>query len=177
MSGPYEIQVDSKLFDHLGKARLEKGAAGEVVMVIPRPGGRILLMTKRFYPCGIFRLPTGAVKPGETPEAAFAREMREETGFQVKAEQYFGRIDYVFVYGNERERFSSHVFLSEPTSDEIRPEDEEEEITEFREILPEALEDVARSLEGLAESTPEWAGWGKFRAIAHRFARQCVFGR
>lgn len=138
-------------------------------MVIPRTDGRVLLMTKRFYPPGLFRLPTGGMARGETAEAAFVREAREETGLTVEIDKYLGKIDYLLVYDDYRQSFTSHVFLAKPTDGDIAPEDDDEEITEFREVFPEELEQVAEDLEALKQTATEWAGWGRFRAVAHRF--------
>ena len=172
----YEIEIDSSMFDHLGKARINKGRASEVVMVIPRPGGRILVNTKRFYPAGVFRLLTGGIKLGEDPEKAFLREVKEETGLSAEVDRYLGRIDYDFIYGDERQNFASHVFLAKPTTGEFKPEDDKEEITEFRGVTLMELEEIACKLESLGEIAPEWASWGKFRAIAHRFVLEKTGG-
>lgn len=168
----HEIEIDSRLFEHLGKARIKKATTSEVVMVIPRTDGRVLLMIKRFYPQGLFRLPTGGMARGETPEAAFLREAREETGLPVEIDKYLGKIDYLFVYNGDRQSFTSYVFLAKPKDGNLAPEDEDEEITEFREVFPEELERVAEELEGLEQIAPEWAGWGRFRAVAHRFVAE-----
>ena len=51
------------------------------------PDGRVLLAQRPEgkYLAGLWEFPGGKVDPGETPEAALIRELREELGIQTKA--------------------------------------------------------------------------------------------
>jgi ADP-ribose pyrophosphatase YjhB (NUDIX family) len=52
--------------------------------VVRDPSGRLLLVRRGQPPAqGSWTLPGGRVEPGETPAAAAAREVREETGLDV----------------------------------------------------------------------------------------------
>jgi 8-oxo-dGTP diphosphatase len=51
------------------------------------PDGRVLLIERRWEPhTGCWALPGGHVDPGETSQAAAARELAEETGIDIAAE-------------------------------------------------------------------------------------------
>jgi 8-oxo-dGTP pyrophosphatase MutT (NUDIX family) len=64
-----------------------RGGAWEVVLVgRRRPRGAKLVWT----------IPKGHVEPGESPEAAALREVREETGLRAEVEQRLGDVTYWF---------------------------------------------------------------------------------
>jgi 8-oxo-dGTP pyrophosphatase MutT (NUDIX family) len=165
------LHVGENFFQEMSR-RLPKSTS-EVVMVIRRPGGRALISTKRFYPEGLYRLPTGKIKLGEDPEVAFLREAFEETGFEVIIEQDLGKLDYEFAHKEMTTEYSSHVFVSGETKEPPVPTDEREQITGYREIDLCGLDDLAKELNRLPEP---WTDWGRFRAVAHDFVfrKLCV---
>ena len=71
-----------------------------VAAVIHNQDGHLLLQEKLG---GVWSLPAGAIEPGETPEDALRREVREETGLVVGSADLvgvFGGSDYRYVYAN-----------------------------------------------------------------------------
>ncbi|MHB0913225.1 MAG: NUDIX hydrolase [Armatimonadota bacterium] len=163
------LEVGAEFFAEMDeRARL---SPGEVVMVVPRPGDKVLLSTKPFYPSGIYRLPTGKMLPGETPEEAFRREMAEETGFPPVG-TLIETICCLFTCGKDRVEFRSHVFLTPERAEEPAPADLDEELT-FRDAPVAELRAVAEELRSLAG---RWRDWGRWRAIAHDFALAALEG-
>lgn len=138
----------------------------EVVLVLQRPDECVILQTKEFYPNGVFRLPTGGVKAGEDLVSAVGRELMEETGLPARIRRFAGILRYHFRRHGEPMTRESYVFLLEAGAGELRPQDEAEEIAGFREVPSEELKRVAAQLDGLPG---EWATWGRFRALVHRF--------
>lgn len=138
----------------------------EVVLVLQRPTGRIILQTKAFYPAGTFRLPSGGIRPGEDLLAAVRRETWEETGLAAQPVSFLGNLRYRFQRLGVPEERESYVLLLAAGPGELRPQDETEQITAFREVPPAELAGVAAQLAGMAG---EWRVWGRFRALAHGF--------
>ncbi|WP_235283333.1 NAD(+) diphosphatase [Methanosarcina sp. 2.H.A.1B.4] len=60
------------------------------VIVLIRKGHEVLLARSPGFPKGLYSLIAGFVEPGESAEAAVAREVWEEVGIRVKNIAYFG---------------------------------------------------------------------------------------
>ena len=66
-----------------------------VIMAVIRDD-KILLARARRFPPGLYSVLAGFVEPGETLEECVAREVREETGIEVKNLRYFGSQPWPF---------------------------------------------------------------------------------
>jgi 8-oxo-dGTP pyrophosphatase MutT (NUDIX family) len=152
---------------------------GEVCMVVRRRSGGLLAARKMYYPPGVHRLLTGGIDHGETIEDALCRETHEETGLETVIRRFLGVVNYTAVPGAPPLGFATYAFLLDETGGELRPQDEEEQIASFREVLPTDLPAMAQALEHLpAEYHPElegqWRPWGMFRAAAHRLVHAAL---
>jgi 8-oxo-dGTP diphosphatase len=163
----FALELGEEEFEYWQKK--STGRRGEVVLVIRRPNGRVLLHTKGFYPPGVYRLPSGGVRWGEEVLSAVHRETREETGLDVEVERFLGFIEYEFRHAGQVLPFVSYIFVIREIGGQLAPQDVDEEITAFREVPPEELEEVAWELEALGG---EWRDWGRFRALAHRLVSE-----
>jgi ADP-ribose pyrophosphatase YjhB (NUDIX family) len=144
---------------------------GEVIMVILRPNGNVLLHTKRFYPSGVYRLLSGRVLWKEDVERTLLREVAEETSLDVSVERFLGLVEYRFHSQGKALPFVSYLFQLREVGGQLCCLDEGEAITDFREASIPELSEVAAQLEGLE---PRWQDWGHFRAVAHHLVRELL---
>ena len=144
----------------------------EVIFLIRRTNGLYVTHTKASYPSGVYRLPSGGIKPGEDLLTALWREATEETNLALHIERFLIIIHYRFEYGENRFPFTSYLFsLQERDGRMLRSNDPSEEITGFKENTLAEIGDLAKELESLPA---EWRDWGRFRAVAHRLVVQLL---
>ncbi len=85
-AAPPTDEVEEQLARHLADVLGRQPARGKpdlrTVSVVPvAPDGRVLLLKRIPERGGFWQPVTGRIEPGESPEAAAARELREETGY------------------------------------------------------------------------------------------------
>jgi len=160
---------NSDLFDPLN--RIDR--YGEVCMVVRRPNGRLLTMTKTFYPRGVSRLPTGGINHGEPILAALLRETLEETGLQVELRRFLAAVAYHTGCVQSSAVFYTFAFLLRVLGGTVGTLDEAERVEAFYEVEPRSLPELAARLEQVedvysTEIDGRWRDWGYFRAVIHR---------
>jgi ADP-ribose pyrophosphatase YjhB (NUDIX family) len=158
----------TKLFDPLSA----NDRYGEICMVVQRPNGHLLTMTKTFYPRNAYRLPTGGINHGEPILDALLREVKEETNLDVQVERFLAIAAYRHASQGMQPIFYSFAFLLKELAGELSVIDEDERVEDFREILPEELPAIAQTLRQVAheysnEIEGNWSDWGEFRAAIH----------
>ncbi|HWB68100.1 MAG TPA: NUDIX hydrolase [Mycobacteriales bacterium] len=89
--------------------------------VIRDDAGRLLLVRRGHAPsAGTWSLPGGRVEPGETPAAAAAREVQEETGLVVE----IGRLIDVVDLGD----YEVHDFEAQPIGGQLQAGDDASDV-------------------------------------------------
>lgn len=73
----------------------------------------------------VWSLPKGHIEPGETPEQAAVREVREETGIASAVIAPLGTIDFWFVADERRVHKTVHHFLLEAEGGDLSDGDAE----------------------------------------------------
>ncbi|MEX1113483.1 MAG: NUDIX hydrolase [Patescibacteria group bacterium] len=84
-----------------------------VAGAIIRQDGKYLVLKRNIEPSkGKWEIPGGFINAGETAEEAVIRELREETGLEVRIIRYIG--SFASVYGDTGTRTVSTAYLVEP---------------------------------------------------------------
>lgn len=100
-----------------------------VVAAIVEHEGAVILARNRDWPEKMFGLITGFLEKGETPEAAVAREVREELSLDALATHFVG----LYPFERRNELIISYYV---PASGTVRLN---EELADYRRIAPEKL--------------------------------------
>ena len=165
----------NELFDPLNKI----DRYGEVCMVVRRPNGRLLTMTKTHYPPNSYRLPTGGINHGEAILAALLRETQEETGLQVEVKRFLAIAAYRITDASDMPVFYTFALLLDELGGTLGAIDEDEQVAGFLEVEPADLPRLADELDHLgqqfsAELGTSWGPWGQFRAVIHRLVYEAL---
>ena len=163
---PVTVELDAHYFNRLLTARGELDTRSGVVMALPRPDGKVLLLTKSFYPPGIHNLPSGGILPGETPECAFRREVAEETGLTSAPQSRIGRMDQRCIFEGQSLVFKHYFILGTESSETPHPTDDSESISGY---MDAGVDDLRRLADDMRKLTGIWLGFGRFRAPALDF--------
>lgn len=135
---------------------MEETSAGG--LVVDRTGGapRAALIGRRDRRGKMkWSLPKGHIEPGETPEQAAEREIREETGIEGRVLATLGTIDFWFMVDARRVHKTVHHFLLEAHGGALSDADiEVDEVSwvpldQLADRL--AFEDERRLMDGLPE--------------------------
>ena len=163
-----EIEGDEYLF--ATRLYRSQDRRGEVVLVVDRPGERVLLHHKGWYEPEVYRLLTGGIGLSESVERALARELVEETALTLHTTRFLGVLDCRIAYRSQQISFASYVFHLPRTEGSLRLP-ETEDISDFREVPVADLASVAGDLRRVP---PPRRAWGHWRALAHDFAHEML---
>jgi 8-oxo-dGTP pyrophosphatase MutT (NUDIX family) len=102
-------------------------------IVYRRTNGGIEIVLCGRMPRGIWGLPKGTPIPGETLEQTAEREVREETGLEVKIDRKVGEIEYWFSRVEQGVRFHKrvHHYLMVPTGGSTADHDHEYDVVQW----------------------------------------------
>jgi 8-oxo-dGTP pyrophosphatase MutT (NUDIX family) len=108
------------------KPTVRATSAGGIVVRFTGSGPDIVLGRRQRSRDGVtWTLPKGTPDPGESIEATALREVREETGLDVRIAGTVGAIQYFFVQGGTRIHKTVHYFLMQATGGDTANHDDE----------------------------------------------------
>jgi ADP-ribose pyrophosphatase YjhB (NUDIX family) len=129
---------------------------GAKVMVF-NGAGELLLIRNSYGPTHLFVLPGGGINRGEMPEAAAAREVKEEVGLEVAA------VQFVACYSNRSEGHRDTIHLFTARADGV-PQADAMEVAEALfcalDALPKSVSEATlRRIDELAGRRPRDGSW------------------
>jgi 8-oxo-dGTP diphosphatase len=167
---PERLELSAKDKEHWWRV-LDQDRRAEVVLIVPRPGRRVLLISKPNYPPDTFRLPTGGVGLEEEVLTAAAREVLEETGLALRPERLLAVVDWTFAHQGRSRRFASYLVLFPTTDAPAHAADTRENISAYRELL---LGEIDGTIAHLRQLPADWRNWGEQRAVPHQLVGELL---
>ena len=177
----HTLTVDAPFLTGQNQILVSADRRAEICYVMHRgnPAAEVLLHIKTFYPDGAYRLPTGGIEVNETVMATLSREIEEETGLtvgegadQVHVERCLGVVAYDMTHRTAARTFpfaTYHFLVAMPPDAVLEPRDSEEQIADWQWRTAAELNEVADYLEQVGKQAPDWADWGRYRSLSHRF--------
>ena len=108
-------------------------SAGGIVFRRAEEGIEIVLVGRTAE--RLWALPKGTPDAGETVEETALREVREETGLEVRIVDTVGQVEYWYTASDgERIQKTVHYFLMEPTGGDTADHDHEFDVVEWRHL-------------------------------------------
>jgi len=129
--------MNLKEFDML-KASTKDGRNSDVTIFIFKED-IVVVIAMPWYPKGLYRAPSGGIKPDEDIAHTANREAYEETGAKIKLLKYLLRIQVMFVCNQEKIEWNSHVFTARYVSGKLQPIDTKE----IKEVALMSLEELS----------------------------------
>lgn len=84
----------------------------------------LLLKADGKFGGGFWNAPGGKIEDGETPENAAIREVREETGFEIRRLENSGHLEFYFGHGKKRPDWTAEVYTSSDFDGTLKESDE-----------------------------------------------------
>jgi ADP-ribose pyrophosphatase YjhB (NUDIX family) len=157
-----DIEADDYLY--ASRSYRSQSRRGEVVMVVERDPDLVLVHTKSWYKPPVLRLLSGGVGPDESIEAAFSRELSEETGYELDPLNFLAFHRCHLNHADEQLTFDSCIIKATAPNREPHPNSSDEAIQSFKWIPVRNLRDIA---EDLRSTPPPRKAWGYWRALSH----------
>ena len=104
---------------------MSKLSVKNLCYIINNRGEVLLQYKRRGFGAGKWNGPGGKVESGETSEQAVVREVKEETGLDVKNVEKMAELEFVFI-GKEEWNQAADVYVAKNFSGEILASDEGE---------------------------------------------------
>lgn len=150
-----DFEADFQDFEcELVEKSAARGRQHDITCFIPKDGGYVTIQKHDYANTGIFRAPSGGAKSNESIEDAAVREMKEETGYDVKLNRFVLDLKLDVVCRSRSIIWRSLVFLADIVGGQMKPID-------TREIYDVKISSREEMLGPIADKM-EKSGWGGF---------------
>lgn len=178
------MTVDSPFLDGDGQLLTTRNRRAEICYIMHRgdPREAVLLHRKTYYPANAWRLPTGGIERGESVLDTLAREIEEETSFQiekgpnpVRIEAFLGVLSYEMFHQTEQRTHTFatwHFLVSAPPNAQPVTLDPDEHLDGWDWRSIDEMGTLADELEQITAHDSQWHHWGRYRALSHRFVKR-----
>jgi 8-oxo-dGTP pyrophosphatase MutT (NUDIX family) len=126
--------VDDEEYDFI-RSTQSYGRCHDITLYIFK-GSQVIVNAKHHYPRGLYRAPSGGLKPAEDFLEGVYREAYEETGVKIELQKYILQVNAYFTCGRKQIPWRTHVFTARYKSGKIQPVD-------IREIREARLADLS----------------------------------
>jgi len=106
----YRLDVTAKEVARIRSSQKD-GRNHDVTLYVSK-GDHLLVMAKHIYPPGLYRAPSGGLKPGESFDDGIAREIAEELGCRIELDRFLLRTRARFENSGDSVDWRSFVFLA-----------------------------------------------------------------
>lgn len=120
----YQVDVTPREYDRI-HASMTDGRNHDVTLYINK-GDRVVVIAKPFYPPGLFRAPSGGLKPGEPFLDGIDREVKEEAGIRITLGRFLLKTAVRFSCGSRVIDWRSFVFTADYLDGDFNFTDREE---------------------------------------------------
>lgn len=129
-------------------------------VILENEKGEILLVKRKYPPRkNYWDLPGGFVDIGETLEQSVGREVKEETGLNVKNLKYLGSYLDRYLYQGDNYYTIGFSFVAKTKTDKIKLGDD---VNDFQFILPKKVNFKRIAFKGVARAIRDYMKLDKF---------------
>ncbi|MEW5795065.1 MAG: NUDIX hydrolase [Candidatus Zixiibacteriota bacterium] len=107
----YRFETTRRELERIRASQVD-GRNHDVTLYI-RKGEQIVVIAKHIYPPGLYRAPSGGLKPGESFESGIHREVAEETGCRISIDKFLLQTAVRFHHVDDSVPWRSFVFLAD----------------------------------------------------------------
>src|SRR3972149_9222707 len=94
----FVVDVSGEEFARIRRSQ-KNGRNHDVTLYIKKKD-KLVVIAKPFYPPGLYRAPSGGLKPGEGVIEGLNREMLEEAGCEIRLDRFLLRTSVTFTHGD-----------------------------------------------------------------------------